>query len=198
MGDPYRILNVDSSCSDQELKEAYRNLLKEYSAQLNLPSPQNEVAQQKIDELNDAYDEIMNMRRGYGSSASNGGSSFYDIRKMINQNRISEADELLEGVPQTSRNAEWYFLKGSVFHSRGWIDRAMNCFSTAVNMDPNNAEYRAALNNMMYQRNTGHNQNGGYRQVNTAGGCSGCDMCSGLICADCCCECMGGDLISCC
>ena len=30
------------------------------------------------------------------------------------------------------------------------------------------------------------------------GGCNACDMCSSLICADCCCECMGGDLISCC
>ena len=35
MGDPYRILNVDSSCSEEELKTAYRNLLKEYSADLN-------------------------------------------------------------------------------------------------------------------------------------------------------------------
>ncbi|HBN81189.1 MAG TPA: molecular chaperone DnaJ, partial [Ruminococcaceae bacterium] len=28
--------------------------------------------------------------------------------------------------------------------------------------------------------------------------CSACDACSSLICADCCCECMGGDLIPCC
>ncbi len=195
MGDPYRILNIDSSCSDEELKQAYRNLLKQYSTDLSAPSPQCEVAQQKIDELNDAYDAIMNMRRGSGNR---GTSTFSDIRRMINQNRISEADELLEGVPQASRDAEWYFLKGSVLHSRGWIDRAMNCFSRAVNMEPNNAEYRAALNNMAYQRNTGYNQNGGYRQPQTAGGCSGCDMCSGLLCADCCCECMGGDLIACC
>ncbi len=30
------------------------------------------------------------------------------------------------------------------------------------------------------------------------GGCNTCDMCSGLLMADCCCECMGGDLIPCC
>ena len=28
-------------------------------------------------------------------------------------------------------------------------------------------------------------------------GC-GCNWCLSLICADCCCECLGGDLISCC
>ena len=195
MRDPYRILNIDSSCSDEQLKNAYRDLLKQYSADLNAPSPQCDFAQQKIDELNDAYDEIMNMRRGSGNRAN---STFADIRRMINQNRISEADELLEGVPQSARDAEWHFLKGSIYHSRGWIARAMNCFSQATNMDPGNAEYRAALNNMMYQRNTGYNQNGGYRQPQTTGGCSGCDMCSGLLCADCCCECLGGDLIACC
>ena len=140
----------------------------------------------------------MDMRRGGGSGTYGGGSSFSDIRRLINQNRISDADELLEGVPQEARNAEWYFLKGSVYHSRGWLDQAMNCFSRASSMNPDNAEYKAALNNMMFQRNNGYNRNGGYRTVNTAGGCSGCDMCSGLLCADCCCECMGGDLISCC
>lgn len=64
-------------------------------------------------------------------------------------------------------------------------------------MNPTNPEYQAALNQMQRQR-SGFN---GYRQPGTTGrtgGCSACDMCSGLICADCCCECMGGDLINCC
>ena len=40
---------------------------------------------------------------------------------------------------------------------------------------------------------------GGYNTGSYGGGgCSACDLCSGLICADCCCECMGGDLIRCC
>lgn len=63
---------------------------------------------------------------------------------------------------------------------------------------PNNPEYRAAYNQLMWQRNTGTNRQGPYRTQGQANGCSGCDMCSGLICADCCCECMGGDLVPCC
>ena len=59
-------------------------------------------------------------------------------------------------------------------------------------------EYRAAYNQLMWQRNTGTNRQGPYRTQGQTNGCNGCDMCSGLICADCCCECMGGDLISCC
>ena len=43
-------------------------------------------------------------------------------------------------------------------------------------------------------------RSGGYRteRHSEKKGCSGCDMCTGLICADCCCECFGGDLIPCC
>lgn len=119
-----------------------------------------------MSEINAAYDTIMNMRRGNASSGSSyagggsGRSQFADIRRLINANRIVEAEELLNGVPEGSRNAEWYFLKGSVFYARGWLNEATNYFSRAVSMDPQNAEYRAALNQISYQRNTGFNTQG--------------------------------------
>ena len=63
-------------------------------------------------------------------------------------------------------------------------------------MDPGNAEYREALNRMnRYAGGFGQNP---YRTGDNMGGCSDCDVCQGLVCADCCCECMGGDLIRCC
>ncbi|OGO87306.1 MAG: hypothetical protein A2Y15_02035 [Clostridiales bacterium GWF2_36_10] len=64
---------------------------------------------------------------------------------------------------------------------------------TACRLDPYNAEYRTALDRM----SMGSNQSP-YGRTTRAGGCSGCDMCCGLLCADGCCECMGGDLIGCC
>ena len=51
------------------------------------------------------------------------------------------------------------------------------------------------MNQVMNQRTGGY---GGYNPGGQMGGCTACDICNGLICADCCCECMGGDLISCC
>ncbi|MDD6032384.1 MAG: tetratricopeptide repeat protein, partial [Oscillospiraceae bacterium] len=115
------------------------------------------------------------------------------------QGRITDAEELLDGTPMQARDAEWYFLKGNIYFQRGWLDDALNHFSTACRLSPNNPEYRAAMNRMMWQRQGNFGSpNGGYRTSGSTGGCSGCDMCSGLLCADCCCECMGGDLISCC
>lgn len=211
MTDPYKVLGVSPNASDEEVKAAYRELAKKYHPDRYGNNPLSDLAQEKMQEINAAYDQIMKLRRGaggssggsssYGGSSYGGSSQFRDIRNMINANRIEDADQLLDGVPGPSRDAEWYFLKGSVLYKRGWLEDAYTHFATANRMDPGNAEYRAALNQLQWQRNAG-----GYRANpygNRGGapaqtGCSACDMCSGLICADCCCECMGGDLISCC
>ncbi len=205
MTDPYKVLGVSPNATDEEVRAAYRELAKKYHPDNYANNPLSDLANEKMSEINEAYDTIMNMRRGKSSSGSSsysgsggGRSQFADIRRLINANRIVEAEELLNGVPEGSRNAEWYFLKGSVFYARGWLNEATNYFSRAVSMDPQNTEYRAALNQISYQRNTGFNTQGNYQTMNNNGGCSGCDVCSSLICADCCCECMGGDLIRCC
>ena len=133
----------------------------------------------------------------YNNVGSRGDSGFNDVRSLIMSGRIADAEQILNGVPPERRNAEWYFLKGSVLYRRGWLEEAKDHFSRACQMDPGNAEYSAALNQAM---NQGSGVYGGYRPNTNmnAGGCNSCDVCSSLICADCCCECMGGDLISCC
>lgn len=204
MNDPYAILGVARSASDAEIKNAYRELARKYHPDNYSDNPLSDLASDKMKEINEAYDQIMAERRGQSSGAKGAGggyssqsSNFSDIRSMISGGKLEEAQELLDGVPPEKRDAEWYFLNGSVLYRRGWFDDAFTCFSTATRMNPNNPEYQAALNQMQRQRG-GFN---GYRQPGAnqrTGGCSGCDVCSGLICADCCCECMGGDLIRCC
>ena len=220
MNDPYAVLGVSSSASEEEIKRAYRDLVKKYHPDNYVNNPLADLAQEKMKEINEAYDQIQRQRkqqqqsysgqasanRGYSNAgysrqsySGQGRSQFADIRQLLNSNRLSEAEELLEGIPQQRRDAEWYYLRGRVFYVHGWLDQAYSYYTRAVQMNPGNAEYQTALNQLMWQRNTGRPSGGygDYRNVQS-GGMSGCDMCSGLICADCCCECMGGDLISCC
>ena len=220
MTDPYQVLGVSPSATDEQIKNAYRELARKYHPDNYVNNPLADLAQEKMKEINEAYDQIQRQRnqqqqsysgqasanRGYSNAgysrqsySGQGRSQFADIRQLLNSNRLSEAEELLEGIPQQRRDAEWYYLRGRVFYVHGWLDQAYSYYTRAVQMNPGNAEYQTALNQLMWQRNTGRPSGGygDYRNVQS-GGMSGCDMCSGLICADCCCECMGGDLISCC
>lgn len=208
MTDPYRVLGVPPGATDDEVRAAYRELAKKYHPDNYAENPLSDLAADKMKEINAAYDRIMLERRGGASqSGETGGESagyrgqsqFSDIRRMINMRRITEAEELLDGVPRNARDAEWHFLKGSVQYTRGWLDEAYENFSTACQMNPQNPEYRAAFNQLQWQRQTGRAQGTTYRTTGTnVNGCSMCDFCTAMYCADCCCECMGGDLIRCC
>ena len=62
MNDPYKILNVPSTDSDEEVKKAYRELARKYHPDNYHDSPLEDLAQEKMKEINEAYDTIMKMR----------------------------------------------------------------------------------------------------------------------------------------
>ncbi len=208
MKNPYDVLGIPSSATIQQVKEAYKNLARKYQADEYASGPLAEQAARKMDEINEAYDNIIISMNGgentyhqsHEEKTSNNQyfSDYQDIRIKIQQGRIDDAEIRLDGISPTQRNAEWYFLKGSVNNRRGWFEEARKNFTIACQMDPANSEYRAALNSLNASSSTG-----GYRARQRASKFdrstnSVCNICSGLICADCCCECMGGDLIPCC
>ena len=194
MGDPYDILEISRNATDEEIKKAYRELAKKYHPDNFKDNPLADLASEKMKEINDAYDQIQRERTD--SQGKNGGyNGYYDyssphtnfpkVRELINSRRFSEAEIMLDAVGSNDRNAEWYYLRGVLLSERGWFFDAQKCFETAYNLEPGNSEYRNAFN---YIKNKSNNfyQNGGYNtQKRSSSGCSGCDICSGLLCADC-------------
>lgn len=198
MTDPYKVLGISNSATDEQVKDAYRQLARKYHPDNYVNNPLADLATEKMKEINEAYDEIQRQRKSGGSGGVNsyggysgysGGSQFSDIRNLINNGRPAEAEELLDGVPGGRRDAEWYFLKGTIAYSRGWMESALQNFNTACQKNPANQEYRAALNRLNYQRQNGYNRNSHYPS-SMGGGMSCCDLCATIYCANCLCDCM--------
>lgn len=198
MKDPYEVLGLTRGASKDEVKSAYRKLAKKYHPDMNENNPLQDLAEEKFKEIQWAYDEIMNGRAN-GSYQSYGGSSSYEsnsnslssVRQLIQTGRFQDAIRTLNSI--SMRNAEWNYLMGVCFVNMGSIGQGMQYVQNAVKMDPGNFEYRNFLNQILSTQNM-YQQ----RAYNYGGGNSSVDCCTQLICADCCCECLGGDLISCC
>lgn len=185
MRNPYEVLGIPQGAGMEQVNAAYRELLRRYQDANNL---------RMIDELNVAYDSIV-MGGASSDSYNSGNADYSDIRAKINSGRLEDAQTLLDGMPEYGRDAQWYYLKGTIQQKRGWLEEAAKNFATASNLDPSNNTYKMAYNKVDKARTGGYKTE---RREKEKSGCSGCDICTGLICADCCCECFGGDLIPCC
>ena len=211
--DPYKVLSVDRTATDDEIKSAYRELAKKYHPDNYVGSPLADLAQEKMKEINEAYDKINRQRQqekermenGFGDDGSFSGNTynssydagrFADIRQLIDERNFYEADVRLNAVDPLERNAEWYYLKGTIQHRKGWLESALENFRKAKEMEPGNSEYEAAFNQLERESKGDFRRN--RQNEDNDGCCSPCNICSSLMCADCCCECMGGDLIRCC
>lgn len=214
---PYDVLGVSQSASDDEIKKAYRDLTRKYHPDANVDNPLADLAEEKFKEVQEAYDTIMRERStgssgGYsygGSSYSGGGSSAgyggyqnaqADPRlqaavNYINSRRFREALNTLDQVPE--RSALWYYLSGCANAGLGNNVLARDHAAQAVNMEPNNLQYRQLLNQLEFASR--RYQNSGYGTGYGMGGssCGTGNMCCDLCIADQLCECMGGDLCSC-
>lgn len=71
MSDPYSVLGVKPDASDDAIKRAYRELARKYHPDNYQNNPLADLAEEKMKEINQAYDTITKMRSG-GGSASGG------------------------------------------------------------------------------------------------------------------------------
>ena len=78
MTDPYQVLGVSRSASDEEIKKAYRTLSRKYHPDANINNPNKAEAEEKFKEIQQAYKAIMDGDTGYGNpyGASGYGSPY--------------------------------------------------------------------------------------------------------------------------
>lgn len=211
---PYDVLGVSQNASDDEVKKAYRDLSRKYHPDANVDNPLADLAEEKFKEVQEAYDEIMRQRSSGGGSGYRGGYSYgyqggsgqqsyngsQDVEMQaainyINNGRYQEALNVLNRMP--NRTSMWYYASAFANAGLGNNILAREQAATAVNMEPNNIQYRQLLNRleMNGQRYQSNPFGGGY--YGGGAGCGTGNLCCDLCLADQLCECMGGDLCTC-
>lgn len=200
MNNPYEVLGVRQNASEDEIKAAYRELVKKYHPDKYQNNPLSDLAEEKLQEINEAYDYLMKnggaggsygggyTNSGYGSQGGyqqNSTAEYNDIRGIIDSGNLSLAEQKLSAMQ--NRDAEWFFLTGMISYKRGWYDDAVMKLRQAVNMAPNNMEYQSALRSIMNAG--GVYRNNSYGRGYTSTDDMMCRMCQTYMCLDCLCDC---------
>ena len=189
--------------TDEEIKKAYRELARKYHPDNYHDNPLADLAQERMKEINAAYEQITKERSGGNRPGSSGGYGGYggyqqqyyggqssvlqQVRIAIQTGNISRAEALLANY--SDHNAEWNFLKGAVCYRRGWMDEAKRYYETACQMEPDNLEYQQALRYMERGTRSAYRPEGGEFGTEL---CGGNDLCWRMCCAYMmCCNCGG-------
>ena len=192
MRDPYQVLGVPSTATDEEVKKAYRDLARKYHPDNYHDNPLADLAQERMKEINEAYEEVQSQRKaarsgGYSAGGQSYGyqggytSRYQRVRMAIQQGNLNLAEELLNA--QSDHDAEWNFLKGAICYRRGWLDDARRYYQTAVQMDPDNVEYQRALD--VAEGRDGYRPNGYSTMTTTSCGNADClRLCGATLCCN--------------
>ncbi len=127
--DPYKVLGVPPTASDDEIQKAYRRMVKKYHPDVN---PGDENAERKMREINAAYDQIRNIREGktaFGGQAGGQKAGGYG----------SSGGGYYGGF-------SWEDIFGSGFEGYGQAQQEATTELTAARNYINSAHYREALN----------------------------------------------------
>ncbi len=117
---------------------------------MNKDNPQ---AAQKMSEINNAYDEIKQLRENSGSYQSQ--TNIYDqIINFINLRVYSQALQLLQSIQQ--RTAQWYYYSSYCYYHMGYIKEAQQLVTLGIQLYPNDLSLNQLLQQLVPRRTYRH------------------------------------------
>lgn len=149
------MLGVSREADNDEIKKAYRTLSRRYHPDANINNPNQNDAEEKFKEVQEAYQYIIDERERNDNQSQ---SYYYDFRQensyynneetqrfksveiYLNNRKFSEAFNVLEGLDE--RNALWYYYHAIANQGLGNHILAVEDAEKAVGLEPNNIIYQ--------------------------------------------------------
>lgn len=203
---PYQVLGVSPSATDDEVKKAYRTLSKKYHPDANIGNPNQAQLTEKFKEVQTAYKTIMDDRKqgftnrtytnnqgGASQSSSynytgNDNQAYSEIDGFIKARRYQEAINILDQI--RTKNGLWFYYAAIANNGIGNNITAIEYAQTACQMEPMNLNYMMLLQQLQGGQRQYQNQSSTYgNPINNMGNC-----CYSIIMMNCllnCC-CRGG------
>lgn len=152
MRDPYQVLGVSPSATEDEIKKAYRTLSKKYHPDANINNPNKDAYTEKFKEVQNAYDQIMDIRKrgtsysqsqnsyGYGQTQYKQYYDFNDFfRDFTGQYQQSYSSSSEDIVFQTVRS----------YLQQGYVREALNVLSSITDRTARWYYYSALCNSRL-------------------------------------------------
>ena len=194
--DAYQTLNLPETASREEIDRAYASLAERFSETNYLGSPLWDMAADKRNRIRAAYAlltaetpeplrEAPDAEPPATQPALPEQSLSVRVRNLLNANDPEGAEALLKAQPELETDPELIYLRGMVAWKRGWLDEAAKYVKQANRMEPKNAEYKAALDKILFappslDRLKKSKKTGGKWACGACGACAGECVCEAV------------------
>ncbi len=143
---PFEVLGLNAGANADDVRIAYRQLVKTCHPDKFLDADERKAAQEKMIALNLAYEEALKLTASRRSAASN-----YN-RELTVEEAIALADKMLRRDSPDSalrqlmrtknRTAAWFAMQGRVLMTLEQYENAHQSYREAVRREPNNNVFR--------------------------------------------------------
>ena len=143
---PFEVLGLNAGANADDVRNAYRQLVKTCHPDKFLDADERKAAQEKMIALNLAYEEALKLTASRRSAATN-----YN-RELTVEEAIALADKMLRrDSPEAAlrhlmrtknRNGSWFAMQGHVLMALEQFESAHQSYREAVRREPNNNVFR--------------------------------------------------------
>ena len=198
------ILGLGENATVDEIKTAYENLRERYLEERFKDGEVGNNAARMLTRIETAYNDLMS-EIGEASTMDEGGDMCGRVEQYLKEGNFNEAQRVLDSFNE--RGAQWHYLQSVVFYRKNWINESKKQLEIAIQLDPENANYKETYRKLNEKINYDAGQQNGQKQQTYEGQtmssepsesqmggnfCANCieccylNMCINCLCSGCC------------